>query len=153
MDKEWILSLARMVGDPEDLFFEKDLRLPRDELVHYNHFTWYRNKSNESVESNRFSFYYAAQVDYDGSNVSTIDRNNPNENEDRRLLIGYPYGDYSEGLLVVLHFSLRESGILHIVSASPVEKGSWYENRYAEVNKFRDRICKCDHREPKHKRY
>ena len=139
MNKVLILSIAKQMNDPGDLFFNKDTRGGDDDLVEYRNFEWFRGKSNECVEKRFFSFYYAAQAFIDRYRMFDKDRNSP-PNESRDILVGHPYDIESEDLLVVVHIKVLGRGKFHIISAYEAEEGSWYEEKYLMNKNLQQRV-------------
>ena len=122
MDKQWILSVAKKVGDPyAGLYWEPDMEnggrgLVRimDEHLRMS-FDWFREKSNENIVNQGFSFYYARQVFDDAYGYVSEDPNN-SSSEERFLQIGKVFGIQSEPLLVVVNTKYI-GGVYRIVSA------------------------------------
>ena len=143
MNKQWILSVAKQMNDPGDLFFNEDTANGGVGDVIFDDFEWDRSKSNICVRDKGFSFYYAVQAFYDEYKALGLDPNSP-IHEDRHLVIGHPYGITSENLLVVVHVDVIGEGRFRVVSAFEAEDGSWYEKfyiknkeRWIQINKRR----------------
>jgi len=137
MKKELILSMLQYSKDPyRDFCFERDDEGPEKGLVRFEDadlgwaFEWYRDKSNDCLRDNGFSFYYARWVYADPYTFPTKDVNNPNPEEDRYLQIGKPYGLEDEPLLTVVDIQYVSEGSVHIISS--YETGNEY---YKELYK------------------
>ena len=135
MDKQLIISAGQQLGDPySHLYFEKDMENGGvGEVSFYDNelktqFEWDRRKSNETLSSKGFSFYYARRVFGDREAVIDDYRNNPNTNENRTLLIGKPFKDKGIDLMVVVFLEFINQGY-RIISSYPTTN-SRYESLY-----------------------
>ena len=127
MDKQLILSMAQEIGDPfGDLYYEKDMvnggkgEVSVKDTRTGRVYTWFRDKSNATVDAHGFSFYYALHVFDDRHAFLSTNRRNPNPKEARNLVIGKPFGDQGEDLLVVVHIK-NEGNTVKIISAYPTD--------------------------------
>jgi uncharacterized DUF497 family protein len=107
--------MAERVGDKcSDLYYELDLDDGGVGTVFCDPFEWDRSKSNANIREKGFSFYLARTVFYDRAwmRCGTSQVNG----ETREKVLGLPYGDAGDPLLVVVELALGE-GRYRIISS------------------------------------